>query len=315
MSAEHDGGTVAVVTALAANVGIALSKFVGFAVTGSSSMASEAVHSVVDCGNQILLLIGAKASERAPDERHQFGYGPEKFFWSFLVSVMLFVLGAGFAAKEGIDKVLHPKALEHLPVAVVILGVAVLLEGFSFRTVIKESNKVRGHQSLKTFVRSTKNPDLALVLLEDAAALTGLTLALVGIGLYYVTGSAVFDGIASLMIAVLLGAVALIMGTEMKSLLIGEAASPDDAARIAEAILSVAGIDRIIHMRTQHLGPSELLVAVKVASGGRTSVARIAGVVDEAERRVRAIVPSARYIFIETDVDRAEPETDHRLQA
>jgi cation diffusion facilitator family transporter len=301
----NQSGRKAVVTALAANLGIAVSKFGGFAFTGSSSMASEAVHSLVDCGDQVLLLIGAKSSARAADERHPFGYGPEQFFWAFLVSVVLFVLGAGFAIREGLDKIVHPKALDHVGVAVVILGVAVILEAISFRTVIRESNKVRGELSWPAFVRATKNPDLALVLLEDAAALTGLGLALIGIALYQVTGNSLFDGAASVMIGVLLGAVALIMGTEMKSLLVGEAASPADAATIAREILSVDAVERIIHLRTQHLGPDQLLVAVKVAIKGSDTVASTANAVNQAEERVRHALPSAHYIFVETDVDQA----------
>jgi cation diffusion facilitator family transporter len=299
----HGGGTKAVLTALAANIGIAVAKFVGFAVTGSSSMASEAVHSLVDCGNQVLLLIGTRSSRRAPDDRHPFGYGSEKFFWALLVSVVLFVLGAGFALNEGIGKIRHPEHLDHVPVALVILAVAVVLEGVSFRTVIRESNKVRAGAPWPAFIRASKNPDLVLILFEDAAALVGLSLALAGIGLGQLTGSSVFDGVASVTIGVLLGAVALLMGREMKSLLLGEAATPGDIDVIASSILSVEAVDRIIHLRTQHLGPEELLVAVKVAVDGTRSLADTAEAVDQAEHRIRTALPSARYIFIEADVD------------
>jgi cation diffusion facilitator family transporter len=304
VSAGAEGGTRAVVTALAANFGIAVAKFAGFAITRSSSMGAEAVHSLADCGNQVLLLVGAKRAERLPDDRHPFGYGPEKFFWALLVSVVLFVIGAGFAFLEGADKVLHPHAVDHVPVAVGILAVAVVLESLSFHTVIGESNKVRAGRSWPAFLRETKNPDLILVFLEDAAALTGLTVALAGLGLYELTGSGVFDGVASLLIGVVLGAVALIMGIEMKSLLVGEAADPADIGAISDAILSVAAIDRIIHLRTRHLGPDELLVAAKVAVSAAVPSGATAAAVDDAERCIRQAVPSAHYIFLEVDIDR-----------
>jgi len=304
MSEGHDGARTAVVTALGANLGIAAAKFVGFALTRSSSMASEAVHSLADCGNQVLLLVGTRQASRAPDRRHPFGYGTERFFWGFFVSVVLFVLGAGFALKEGIDKVLHPRALEDVWVAVGILAVAVVAEGVSLRTGMRESNEVRGELSWPAFIRATTSPDLALVLLEDVAALTGLVAALAGIGLSEATGRPVFDGVASMVIGLVLATVAFVMGTEMKSLLVGEAASARDTETIARAILSVGTIARIIHMRTQHLGPDELLVAVKVAVDGTDTIAQTASAVDEAEMRVREAVPSAHYIFIETDVDR-----------
>jgi cation diffusion facilitator family transporter len=306
-SAEHGGGRRAVLAALLANVAIAVAKFVGFVLTQSSSMGSEAVHSVVDCGNQVLLLVGARRAKRPADDMHQFGHGPETFFWAFLVSVALFVLGAGFSVNEGLDKLLHPGPLSHAPVAFGILVVAMILESLSFRTARHEADKTRAGRSWPRFIRETKDPDLAVVLLEDSAALVGLGLALLGLGLSELTGNSAFDGVASLLIAVVLGGVAFILGREMKSLLLGEAAAPDEVKAIRDAILGVALIERVIHLRTTHLAPEELLVAVKVAVDAGTAASDVAAAVDEAERRVRAAVPSAGYIFVEPDVDHARP--------
>jgi divalent metal cation (Fe/Co/Zn/Cd) transporter len=220
-------------------------------------------------------------------------------------------VGAGFAVSEGIGKVLHPHEVDHLPVALAILVVAVGLEAFSFRTVMRESNKARDTSSWPTFLRETKSPDLILVFMEDTAALIGLGLALAGLGLSSVTGNARFDGVATILIGLVLGAVALVTGIEMKSLLVGEAASPAQIKSIGDAIASVEAFDRVIHLRTRHLGPEEVLVAAKVAVGPDDVQADTAAAVDEAERRIRQVLPSARYIFIETDVDRS-PELDGR---
>ena len=306
---EHprDGGAVAVAVALAANVGIAAAKLVGFAITHSSSMGSEAVHSFADCGNQVLLLFGARRARREPTDKHPFGHGSERFFWGFLVAVVLFVLGAGFAADEGIRKIGHPHAPERPGAALIILAVAVVLESLSLRTGVRESNKVRNGLSWPAFIRHTKNPDLALVLLEDVAALVGLMVALAGVGLSSATGDGVFDGAASLVIAAVLATVACVLGNEMHSLLVGEAASAADQDAIREAILSVEEFDRVIHLRTQHLGPEELLVAVKVAAGAGDRLGDLSRAVDRAEERIRAAVPTAHYVFVEPDVDRDGP--------
>ncbi len=302
----HGGSHKAVFAALLANVCIAVSKLVGFALTGSSSMGSEAAHSVVDCGNQLLLLIGAKKASRPADANHPFGHGPETFFWAFLVAVALFGIGTVYSAYEGVAKLRHPGTVDHAAVAFVILLVAMMLEGLSFRTAVKESNKSR-RGSWPGFIRDTKDPDLAVVLLEDSAALVGLTLALLGLGLSTLTGNSAFDGIASLLIAAVLATVAVILGREMKSLLVGEAARPDELAAINAAILAVAVFDRVIYVRTTQLAPDEMLVAAKVAVDGNTRAADVAEGVDEAERGVRAAVPAAKYIFIEPDIEHAVP--------
>ncbi|GAC1315089.1 MAG: cation diffusion facilitator family transporter [Acidimicrobiales bacterium] len=302
--AHRDGGTVAVAVALAANIGIAVAKLLGFVLTRSSSMGSETVHSFADCGNQVLLLFGARRARREPNDKHPFGHGSERFFWGFLVAVVLFVLGAGFAATEGIHKIAHPHPPDRPGVALIILGVAVVLESLSLRTGVMESNKVRGPVSWPAFIRQTKNPDLALVLLEDVAALTGLFVALIGVAASSATGDGVYDGVASVVIAAVLAAIAGILGNEMHSLLVGEAASVADQDAIRAAILSVEEFDRVIHLRTQHLGPDELLVAAKVAAGAGDHLADISRAVDRAEERIRAAVPAAHYVFVEPDVDR-----------
>lgn len=290
--------------ALAANIGIATAKLIGFLLTRSSSMGSETVHSFADCGNQVLLLFGARRARRPPTDKHPFGHGSERFFWGFLVAVVLFVLGAGFAANEGIHKIVDPRPPERPGLALVILAVAVVLESVSLRTGVVESNKVRNGISWPAFIHQTKSPDLALVLLEDVAALAGLFVAVLGVAFSSATGDGVYDGVASVVIAVLLAAVAAVLGNEMHSLLVGEAASPADQEAIRQAILSVETFERIIHLRTKHLGPDELLVAVKVAADAGDRVGEISSAVDRAEERIRAVVPGARYVFMEVDVDR-----------
>ena len=293
--------------ALAANAGIATAKLIGFLLTRSSSMGSETVHSFADCGNQVLLLFGARRARRPPTDKHPFGHGSERFFWGFLVAVVLFVLGAGFAANEGLHKIAHPRPPDRPGLALIILAVAVVLESVSLRTGVLESNKVRDGTSWPAFIHQTKSPDLALVLLEDVAALAGLVVAVLGVALSTATGDGVYDGIASVVIAVLLAVVAGILGNEMHSLLVGEAASLADQEAIRTAIMSIGTFGRLIHLRTKQLGPDELLVAAKVAAAAVDRIGEISRAVDRAEERIRAAVPAARYVFIEVDVDRDAP--------
>jgi cation diffusion facilitator family transporter len=297
------GGSKAVLAALGANLGIAVIKFVAFAVTGSSSMLAEGVHSVVDSGNQGLLLVGARSSRRRATPEHPFGYGRDRYVFAFLVALMLFSAGGLFAVYEGIAKIRHPHHLDSPVVAVVVLAVAVALESFSLRTAVHESRPHKGSDSWPAFIRHAKVPELPLVLLEDVAALIGLVLALVGVGLSSLTHEAVWDGIGTLGIGLLLISVAVILVVETKSLLVGEAAAPAQVRAIASALLG-GGVDRVIHLRTMHLGPEELLVAAKISMPADTSFADVAGTIDAAEARVRDAVPSARVIYLEPDVDR-----------
>ena len=298
------GGTRAIVAALAANMGIAVAKFVGFAVTGSSAMLAEAAHSVADSGNQGLLLLGGRRARREADEAHPFGYGRDRYFYAFVVALVLFSLGSLFSLYEGWHKLGESESLSSPGVAVAILLVAIVLEGYSLRTAVKESNDVRGAATWAQFIRRAKAPELPIVLLEDSAALVGLVFALSGVVLASGTGDPVWDAVGTIAIGALLGVIAVVLIIETKSLLIGEAASPDALDRIRAALVG-QGIDRVIHLRTLHLGPEELLVAAKVAMARTTSLERVAAAIDEAERRVRAAEPAARVIYLEPDLDRA----------
>ncbi|KAA2260940.1 cation diffusion facilitator family transporter [Solihabitans fulvus] len=297
------GGTRAIIAALAANAGIAAAKFVGFLITGSSSMLAEAVHSVADTSNQGLLLLGHRTSRRAANEEHPFGYGRDRYFYSFVVALLLFSLGSVFALYEGIHKIGDPEPLSSPLVAVGILLVAILLEGYSFRTAIGESRELKGQSSWWQFVRQSRVPELPVVLLEDAGALLGLVFALVGVGLAVVTGNPVWDGIGTLAIGVLLGVIAVFLIVEMKSLLIGEGATGAELATIVGE-LEAGRVDRVIHIRTLYLGPEELLVAAKIALTPGLPVDEVATAIDDAELRVRAKVPNAKLIYLEPDLDR-----------
>jgi cation diffusion facilitator family transporter len=301
------GSTRAVVAALAANLGIAVTKFAAFAFTGSSSMLAEAVHSVADTGNQGLLLLGGRRANKERDSTHQFGYGHERFFYAFVVSLVLFSVGGLFAIVEGVFKIAHPHEIEHPLVAVVVLVAAVVMESLSFRTARNESMKIKGDQSWVSFVRRTKTPELPVVLLEDAAALLGLAFALAGVGLAVLTGNARFDGIGTLAIGLLLVTVAFVLSVETKSLLIGESASAGVQDRIVEALTAGPEVDRVIHMRTLHLAPDELLVAAKIAVAHDDTAAEVARGINAAERRIRAAVPIAKVIYLEPDLDRHPP--------
>ncbi|HEY2204218.1 MAG TPA: cation diffusion facilitator family transporter [Pseudonocardia sp.] len=296
-------GTRAILAALAANAGIAVAKFIGFLVTGSSSMLAESVHSLADTSNQGLLLFGKKRAARAATPEHPFGYGRDRFFYAFVVALLLFTLGAAFSLYEGVHKIVEPHPVESPVVAFVILLVALGLESYSFRTAIHESRPLKGDLSWWQFIRRAVEPELPVVLLEDFGALIGLVLALVGIGLSVLTGDGVWDGIGTVGIGLLLFAVAAILIVEMKSLLIGEGA---DAAtvRAITAALEAGRVERMLHMRTQYLGPDELLVAAKVALTPGLPVEDVARAIDDAERRVRSAVPAARIIYLEPDLDR-----------
>ena len=298
------GSTRAVLAALAANLGIAITKFVAFAFTGSSSMLAEAVHSVADTGNQSLLLLGSRQAQKRRDREHQFGYGSERYFYAFVVSLVLFSVGGLFAMFEGITKIAHPHHVDQPAIAFAVLGIAIVLESLSFRTAKRESAHLKGDESWVSFIRHTKNPELPVVLLEDTAALVGLVFALAGVGLSVLTGNARWDGGGTLAIGALLVTVAVVLSIETKSLLIGESATPDVERRITEALTAGPDVDRVIHMRTLHLAPDELLVAAKIAVAHDNTAAEVARGIDAAERRVRAAVPIAKIIYLEPDLDR-----------
>ena len=301
----HGESTTAILAALAANLGIALAKFVAFAFTGASSMLAEGIHSVADSGNQVLLLIGGRRARRAATPEHPFGFGRDRYIYGFLVAIVLFSVGGVFAVYEGVHKVLHPEPLGSPLVAIGVLVIALILEGFSLRTAKRETDEVRPEgQSYWSFIRTARAPELPVVLLEDTAALTGLVLALVGVGLTALTGNEVFDALGTILIGLLLVAVAVILGMETKSLLLGEAATPEAQRRIVAALEGGDPGLSVIHMRTQHLGPEELLVAAKIAVRHDETAASIARAIDEAEARVRAAEPTARVIYLEPDLRR-----------
>jgi cation diffusion facilitator family transporter len=297
------GSKKAIIAALLANAGIATAKFIGFAITGSSSMLAESVHSVADTSNQGLLLLGTRTAQRKPTEVHPFGYGRDRYFYSFIVALLLFSLGAVFALYEGYEKLRHPHELTSPLVAVVILVVAIVLETFSFRTAIIESARVKGDASWWGFIRQAKTPELPVVLLEDAGALLGLVFALFGVGLTMITGDPRWDAVGTLAIGALLAVIATILIIETKSLLIGEGANPA-VLRAIVSELEQGTVQRVIHIRTQYLGPEEMLVAAKVALTTCLSLADIAQAIDDAETRIRAKCPEARLIYLEPDLDR-----------
>ncbi|MGV9988169.1 cation diffusion facilitator family transporter [Streptomyces olivaceus] len=296
------GGTRAIVAALLANLSIAVAKFVAFLFSGSSSMLAESVHSVADSGNQGLLLLGGKRAQREATPQHPFGFGRERYIYAFLVSIVLFSVGGMFALYEGYEKIKHPHELEHWYWPVGVLIFAIIAEGFSFRTAIKESNPLRGKKSWKDFIRHAKAPELPVVLLEDLGALVGLVLALVGVGLALLTGNGVWDGIGTLCIGILLILIALVLAAETKSLLLGEAAGAEVVQQIETAIVAGDTVTGIIHMRTLHLGPEELLVAAKIAVHHDGTATEIAAAINAAESRIREATPIARVIYLEPDI-------------
>lgn len=291
--------------ALLANLGIAVAKFVGFFFTRSSSMLAEGVHSLADTGNQLLLLLGGHRAKKAPTPVHPFGYGRERYFWAFVVSIVLFALGSVFAIFEGVEKLLHPHELESPQWAIGILSVAIVLEGFSFRTAVRESNPLRRGASWSEFIRRSKAPELPVLLLEDSGALIGLVIALIAVGLSMITGSGVWDGVGSVLIGTLLGVIAIVLGAEMKSLLIGESASDDDERAIAGAIQADPEVRGLIHLRTEHIGPEELLVGAKIDFDPALTLPELASGIDRVEAAIRAAVPSARVIYLEPDIARS----------
>ncbi|MEV8568048.1 cation diffusion facilitator family transporter [Streptomyces sp. NPDC051322] len=296
------GGTRAIVAALGANLSIAAAKFVAFLLSGSSSMLAESVHSLADSGNQGLLLLGGKKAQREATQEHPFGYGRERYIYAFLVSIVLFSVGGMFAVYEGYEKIKHPHPLDNWYWPVGVLVFAIIAEGYSFRTAIKESNQTRGALSWSQFIRRAKAPELPVVLLEDFGALIGLALALAGVGLAIGTGNGVWDGVGTVCIGALLIVIATVLALETKSLLLGEAAGTEEVDKIKDAIVDHETVTSVIHMRTLHLGPEELLVAAKIAVQHDDTAVKVAQAINAAETRIRAAVPIARVIYLEPDI-------------
>jgi len=299
-----EGSNKAIVAALAANLGIAVTKFIAFLLTRSSSMLAESIHSLADSGNQVLLLVGGKRAQREATEEHPFGYGRSRYLYAFIVSVVLFSVGGLFALYEAYHKWSDPHPIDEWQwVPVLVLVAAIGMESFSFRTAIIESNLVRRGRSWVAFIRETKSPELPVVLLEDSAALVGLVFALFGVGMTLLTGDGHWDAVGTAMIGLLLVAVAVVLAVETSSLLLGEGAEPRDLVAIRAALVG-PGVDSVIHIRTMFVGPEELLVAAKIAVAPTESARDVAEAIDAAEARVRAAVPIARLIFLEPDIAR-----------
>jgi cation diffusion facilitator family transporter len=300
--AGPEAGTKATIAALVANGCIAVAKFVAFTFTGSASMLAEGIHSVADTSNQALLLLGMRRAKREATPMHPFGFGRERYFWSFIVAMVLFTLGGVFSIYEGVEKLRHPHEIESLGWAIGVLGVAIVLEIFSFRTAIKEANTVRGDAGWWEFIRRSKSPELPVVLLEDLGALFGLIFALTGVTLAATTHEPRFDAIGSLAIGVLLVVIAYILASECRSLLLGESASDKDLAAIEHAIRSDPHVAEILHVRTQHIGPSELLVGVKVRTEPGLGMGDVAAMINRIEGRIRTEVEATTRIYIEPDI-------------
>ncbi|MBD8022485.1 cation diffusion facilitator family transporter [Microbacterium gallinarum] len=299
------GGGKAIIAAFLANMGIALAKFIAWFISGSASMLAEAIHSVADSGNQLLLLLGGRRAKRSADREHPFGYGRERYVYAFVVSIILFSVGGLFSIYEGIEKLTHPHEVTNYWVPIVVLVIAIVLESFSLRTAIKESNHVRGpRQSWVSFVRHSKAPELPVVLLEDVGALIGLVFALFGVGMTAITHNPLFDALGTLMIGTLLIVIAIVLGIETKSLLVGEGATTADHDRIVTAILEGHEIEKLIHIKTLYLGPDELLVAAKLGFASDKPLASVAADIDRIEARVREAVPTARVLYFEPDIYR-----------
>jgi cation diffusion facilitator family transporter len=304
------GGTRAIVAALLANLGIAVTKFIAYILTSSSSMLAESIHSVADSGNQALLLLGGRRAQRRPTAQHPFGYGRERYIYAFIVAIVLFSVGGLFALYEAYHKFSDPHGItKYQWVPVTVLLVAIVLESFSFRTAIQESNHVRGNASWKDFVRRAKAPELPVVLLEDLAALLGLVLALFGVGMTLITGDGRWDAFGTALIGILLVTVAVILAIETKSLLLGEGANEEALTAIEQAILAGDEVERIIHMKTLHLGPDELLVAAKIAVHHDDTAGQVAHGINAVEDRIRTAVPIARVIYLEPDIFSAAKAT------
>ena len=301
------GGGKAILAAFIANMGIALAKFIGWLLSGSASLLAEAVHSLADSGNQVLLYVGGRVSRREADREHPFGYGRERYVYAFVVGIILFSVGGLFSIYEGVNKLVHPHELNErwwwLPIVILVFGI--VLELYSLRTAIKEANEVRERgQSWWEFIRRSRSPELPVLLLEDTGALLGLVFALTGVSLTVVTGDPMYDAAGTLAIGVLLIVIAIVIGIEMKSLLVGEGATKTQLHAIIAAIETGAEPPKVIHIKTLYVGPEELMVAAKIGLAADKPLGAAARDIDEIEQRVRTAVPHARIIYLEPDVYR-----------
>ena len=304
MSASHTANTKkVVVAALAGNVAIAICKLAAAYLSHSTSTLAEAVHSLADTGNQALLLVGMRLAARPADERFPFGRASERYFWPFVVALMLFSVGGAFAVFEGVHKLVSPDAApaRGLGWSYGVLGVSLVFESLSFRVAWQEFRKVARGRPLRKVILGTRDPTIPLVLAEDTTAILGLALALVAVGLTHVTGMPVFDSIGSILIGLLLALVAVIVARITHGLLIGESASPEDQARALVITEAVPGVKAVTQLLTMHLGPDVIILAMKVAFREGTDATAIEAATNRIEERVRAQLPQMRKIFVEVD--------------
>ncbi len=301
-----EGSTRAILAALLANLGIAVAKLGAWLATGAASMLAEAVHSLADSANQALLLWGGRAASRPATPLHPFGYGRERYFWAFVVSLVLFLLGGVFAIAEGMNKLTDPHELSSPGWAIGVLAVAIALEGLSFRTAVRAAQSVRGNAGWWSFIRHSKSPELPVVLLEDTGALIGLILAMAGVCLASVTGDPVWDAAGSIAIGSLLCGIALVLSIEMKSLLIGESAGEHHIEALAATLSEHPGVERLIHLRTVHIGPDQILVGAKLELRADLDFSGVAETINAVEDRVRERIPEVAYIYLEPDIHQPE---------
>jgi cation diffusion facilitator family transporter len=302
-------GLRVVVAALAVNIAIAIFKFIAAAVTGSSAMLAEASHSTADTANQIFLLIGMRKSARPPDRDHPFGYGPETYFWAFMVALCIFSVGGGFSVHEGVEKILHRHdPSQHLSDprwAYVVLGVSILLESYSFTVAMREFRHIRAGRGVRRTLKETRDPTVLTVLFEDLAALFGLLVALGGILLTRLTGNVAWDGAASIVVGLALGAVAFVLARDTKSLLIGQSVNQADEARIRAIVCANRDVVELVHLRTMHMAPEEVIAAIKVRFLGNLDTRTLELRINDIEAELRRALPRLRRIYIEPGFNEA----------
>jgi cation diffusion facilitator family transporter len=301
---EAHESPVAVLAAMAANLVIAVAKFVAAGISGSSAMIAEAVHSLVDTGNQLLLLLGIKRSQKPADERHPFGYGKEIYFWSLIVAVLLFGVGAGVSMYEGIKHVIDPHPLEDVKVTAFVLAIAFFAEGISLLTALKELRKAHPDRGFFEAMQKSKNPAVFVVVAEDSAALMGIVIAAAGVWLSHRLDNPHIDGIASILIGVLLGAVAVFLVYESKKLLVGEGADPDMLQSIRDILAQDDNVEHFNPPFTMQLSPKDVLLNLEVDFIDRLSVNETEKAIDGLEQHIRAKHPEVKYIFVEAESGR-----------
>lgn len=284
--------------ALAANLGIGVAKFVAAGLTGSSSMLTEGVHSCVDSLNQVLLLYGQKRSRRAPDQVHPFGYGRELYFWAFVVAILIFAVGAGVSIWEGWRHIQAPEPLEDPTVNYVVIAVAVLLEGSSWTLAVREFDRARGKLGWWQAIRRSKDPATFIVLFEDSAALAGLAVAGLGVWSSHAAGDARLDGVASIVIGLILAAVAVLLAREAKGLLIGERTDPETIARIRALVTAHPEVVAVNHVRTVHTAPDSIFVAISADFAPALTMAEAEPLIEAIEAELHDALPSLSSIYI-----------------